>query len=37
MCELRVDRRIFTRIDVNEFFKRRTEYRIPKYEHVNME
>ena len=36
MCELSVDHRNFTRIDVDEFFyKYRTEYRILKYEHVN--
>ena len=29
-----VDHRIFTRIDVDESFKCRTEYRILKYEHV---
>ena len=29
-----VDHRNFTRIDVDEFFKCRTEYRILKYEHV---
>ena len=34
MCELSVDHRNFTRIDVNEFFKCRKEYRILKYEHV---
>ena len=34
MCGLSVDYRIFTRIDVNESSKCRTEYRILKYEHV---
>ena len=34
VCRLSVDHRNFTRIDVDEFFKRRTEYRILKYEHV---
>ena len=34
MCGLSVDHRIFTRIDVDESFKCRTEYRILKYEHV---
>ena len=33
MCRLSVDHRIFTRIDVDESFKCRTEYRILKYEH----
>ena len=31
---LSVDHRNFTKIDVDEFFKCRTEYRILKYEHV---
>ena len=34
VCGLSVDYRIFTRIDVNESSKCRTEYRILKYEHV---
>ena len=34
MCRLSVNHRIFTRIDVDESFKCRTEYRILKYEHV---
>ena len=34
VCGLSVDHRIFTRIDVDESFKCRTEYRILKYEHV---
>ena len=34
VCRLSVDHRIFTRIDVDESFKCRTEYRILKYEHV---
>ena len=34
MCGLSLDHRIFTRIDVDESFKCRTEYRILKYEHV---
>ena len=34
VCRLSVDHRNFTRIDVDEFFKCRTEYRILKYEHV---
>ena len=34
MCGLSVDYRIFTRIDVDESSKCRTEYRILKYEHV---
>ena len=34
VCGLSVDHRNFTRIDVDEFFKCRTEYRILKYEHV---
>ena len=34
MCGLSVDHRIFTRVDVDESFKCRTEYRILKYEHV---
>ena len=34
VCGLSVDHRIFTRIDVDESFKCRTEYRIVKYEHV---
>ena len=33
-CCLSVDHRNFTRIDVDESFKCRTEYRILKYEHV---
>ena len=33
-CRLSVDHRNFTRIDVNESFKCRTECRILKYEHV---
>ena len=32
--DLSVDHRNFTKIDVDEFFKCRTEYRILKYEHV---
>ena len=34
VCRLSVDHRIFKRIDVDEFFKCRTEYKILKYEHV---
>ena len=34
MCRLSVDHRTFTRIDVDESFKCRTEYKILKYEHV---
>ena len=34
MCGLSLDHRIFTRIDVDESFKCRTECRILKYEHV---
>ena len=34
VCRLSVDHRIFTRIDIDESFKCRTEYRILKYEHV---
>jgi len=34
VCGLSVDHRIFTRVDVDESFKCRTEYRILKYEHV---
>ena len=34
MCGLSGDHRIFTRTDVDESFKCRTEYRILKYEHV---
>ena len=34
VCRLSVDHRIFTRIDVDESFKCRTENRILKYEHV---
>ena len=34
MCGLSLDHRIFTRIDVDESFKCRTEYRILKYGHV---
>ena len=34
MGRLSVDHRNFTKIDVDEFFKCRTEYRILKYEHV---
>ena len=34
MCRLSVDHRNFTRIDVDESFKCRTEYRILKYERV---
>ena len=34
VCRLSVDHRNFTRIDVDEFFKCRTEYRILRYEHV---
>ena len=34
VCRLSVDHRNFTLIDVHEFFKCRTEYRILKYEHV---
>ena len=34
MCRLSVDHRSFPRIDVGESFKRRTEYRILKYERV---
>ena len=34
VSRLSVDHRNFTRIDVNEFLKCRTEYRILKYEHV---
>ena len=33
MCRLSIDHRIFARIDVDELFKCRTEYRIVKYEH----
>ena len=32
--DLSVDHRNLTKIDVDEFFKCRTEYRILKYEHV---
>ena len=34
MCGLSIDHRIFTTIEVDEFFKCRTEYRVLKYEHV---
>ena len=34
VCGLSVDHRAFTRIDVDESFKCRAEYRILKYEHV---
>ena len=34
VCRLSVDHRNFMRIDVDEFFTCRTEYRILKYEHV---
>ena len=34
VCGFSVDHRNFTRIDVDESFKCRTEYRILKYEHV---
>ena len=34
VCRLSVDHWNFTRIDVDEFFKCRIEYRILKYEHV---
>ena len=33
-CVMSVDHRKFSRIDVDEFFKCRTKYRILKYEHV---
>ena len=34
MCRLSVDHRNFMRIEVDGFFKCRTENRILKYEHV---
>ena len=34
MCRLSVDHRNFTRIDVDESLKSRTENRILKFEHV---
>ena len=36
VCRLSVDHGNFTRIDVDEFFKSRAEYRILKYEHVKI-